>query len=194
MQLKSFKEFEINEGRSTIVPDNAFIAINFVGTWTSVSFGLAKERGVAFRYYGYHETRWWWERKSIYELLEDSAKLIMKVLDLEDRKIDRNMTKQRSGFKSKSDPFHISKEMKLKFVSGDMHNYSLGILGMKMVDAYRKATGFEGSIHNFRPSMTEDLKFSFEGNKEELKNQIQIFNEELHKEFSTALTSKRFGL
>jgi hypothetical protein len=75
-----------------------------------------------------------------------------------------------------------------------MNNFSLGILGLKMVEAYRKATGFKGSIHNFRDPMTSDLKFSFEGNKEDLKRQLQIFNEELHKEFSTILTSKKFGL
>jgi hypothetical protein len=42
--------------------------------------------------------------------------------------------------------------------------------------------------------MTTDLKFSFEGNKEDLKRQLQIFNEELHKEFKTVLTSQKFGL
>jgi hypothetical protein len=194
MQLKSFDEFEINEGRSTIVPDNAFFSLVFLGTWTSVKFGLNKERGVAFKYYGHPETKWWWERKSTYALLEDSAKLILIVLGLEDRKIERNMTSQRSGFKSNSDPFHTEKEIKMKFVSGDMNNFSLGMFGIKMVEAYKKATGFEGSIHNFRDPMTTDLKFSFEGNKEDLKRQLQIFNEELHKEFKTVLTSQKFGL
>jgi hypothetical protein len=194
MHLKSFGEFEINEGRSTIVPDTAFFGMDFIGTWTNVKFGIAKERGIAFKYPGHVEGMWWLQRKSIYVLLEDSTKLLLSVLNLEDSEIDKNVNKNRSGIHANSDASHISRELKDKIISGDNDKtYTLGPIALKIVTAYRKATGFTGSDLNFY-RQSNRLRFTFEGQREDLKSQIQIFNEELHKEFKTFLTSQRFGL